>query len=97
MHNLISYNANNLLIEKMVHEFEEFLEHFNNDYNQSKNKSLATEMVKNGENILSVSIAAIKSHNRSLMKSIDSIKYNDAFPHLNKTLRNFNKVKIDKN
>ena len=83
------------LIVTIVEEFGEFLENFIDDKGLLKYEARVIELVNLSEHILDVSCSDIRTHNRSLRRSLEKMGlYNKVFPHLCRTIKAYVKTKV---
>ena len=83
------------LIETVVEEFGEFLENFIDDKGSHKYEARVIELVNLSEHILDVSCSDIRTHNRSLRRSLEIVGlYNKVFPQLCRTIKAYVKTKV---
>ena len=80
--------------ENIAESFEEFLEKFEAEGEESKYSALAQDLVTSGERVLNVWICDIKSYSMSLSKSID-LCYKKAFLQMCTALKNLINKRVD--
>ena len=90
----ITFRLHLVKILVCTEQFEEFLEHFDDDGRESKYSLWAKNLSTSGKRILDVRIADIKSHSECLNDSID-LCYKKAFPQLCSALRNFIRKRVN--
>ena len=83
------------LIETLVEEFGEFLDNFADDKGSNKYEARIKMLVNLSEHILDVSCSDIRTHNRSLRRSLEIVGlYNKVFPQLCRTIKAYVKSKV---